>query len=84
MTQFFLDITFDNVNQKVGEIVVRGKQDKLFNTVQAFATMDRVSMFRFNNKTATAEDIMNIPDTAYLPSDGDEKDFHTRSLTFIT
>lgn len=72
---FFYDITFDNVNQKVGvRHHVRGKQNKMFNMVQAFATRDRVPVCGLSNKTPTADDIMNIPDTAYLPSDGDEKD----------
>lgn len=72
---FFFDITFDNVNQKVGvRHHIRGKQNKMFNMVQAYATRDRVPVCGLSNQTPTADDILNIPDTAYLPSDSDEKD----------
>lgn len=46
----------------------------MFNMVQAYATRDRVPVCGLSYQTPTADDILNIPDTAYRPSDSDEKD----------
>ncbi|KAJ8310228.1 hypothetical protein KUTeg_012093 [Tegillarca granosa] len=71
--QYYFDVTFDNVNQKVGvRHHVRGKQNKMLNMVQSYATLERVGSYGLSNIMPSAETIDSIPLTDILPTVEDE------------
>lgn len=70
----YFDITFDNVNQKKGlRHHFRGKENKILNMVQAYATKDRVKTVNLSNDLPSADAVRNIPITAFIVSEEDER-----------
>ena len=70
----YFDITFENVNQKKGlRHHFRGKENKILNMVQAYATKDRVITVNLSNDLPSADAVRNIPITAFIVSEEDER-----------
>ena len=70
----YFDITFDNVNQKKGlRHHFRGKENTILNMVQAYATKDRVITVNLSNDLPSADAVRNIPITAFIVSEEDER-----------
>lgn len=70
----FYDLTFDNINQKVGvRHHVRGKKNKVLNMVQTYATLERVGSKGLSSVMPSSDTIKNIKMEEMLPSENDEK-----------
>ena len=70
----YFDITFDNVNQKIGvRHHVRGKKNTMLNMVQSYATLERIGSLGLSNVTPCPEEIATIPIENLLPTIDDEK-----------
>lgn len=72
--QVFYDLTFDNINQKVGvRHHVRCKKNKVLNMVQTYATLERVGSKGLSSVQPSSDTIKGIKMGEMLPSENDEK-----------
>ena len=69
----YYDITFDNINQKIGvRHHVRGKKSQMLNMVNAYATLERIGSYGLSNALPRSDDIKHIPISSILPTEDDE------------
>ncbi|XP_062611695.1 uncharacterized protein LOC134273511 isoform X2 [Saccostrea cucullata] len=77
-------ICFDNVNQKTTvRHQTRDKKNKMYNMVQAYAALDRISTLHLSDASPTPEDVLNIPLERCLPCEMDEVDLRSQLTVLV-